>query len=99
MAVGGLVAVRGVGEAGSGSSMLQPPAAGSARCEDLHELCRFWAAPGAVTTLGECATNRTWMLAQCPRACDACPPPASRWEEMQVGGVSSSQLCSTLEHS
>ena len=36
------------------------------RCKNKNELCAFWAA------LGECESNRVFMLSNCPAACQFC---------------------------
>jgi len=35
-------------------------------CKNGHELCAFW------TSVGECETNRAFMLENCPAACRIC---------------------------
>ncbi|KAL9190293.1 hypothetical protein ACHAXT_007504 [Thalassiosira profunda] len=36
------------------------------KCKNDHELCAFW------TSVGECETNRGFMLDNCPAACRLC---------------------------
>uniref|UniRef100_A0A914CSD3 peroxidase n=1 Tax=Acrobeloides nanus TaxID=290746 RepID=A0A914CSD3_9BILA len=35
-------------------------------CMDKHDLCKFW------SSIGECDTNKDWMLEHCPISCDKC---------------------------
>ncbi|KAL3775861.1 hypothetical protein ACHAW5_010155 [Stephanodiscus triporus] len=36
------------------------------KCKNGHELCAFW------TSMGECETNRAFMVEHCPAACRLC---------------------------
>uniref|UniRef100_A0A914YWG1 peroxidase n=1 Tax=Panagrolaimus superbus TaxID=310955 RepID=A0A914YWG1_9BILA len=35
-------------------------------CRDKHDLCKFW------QSIGECETNKDWMLDHCALSCDKC---------------------------